>query len=109
MWITRYALPFALVLGALLASLAPRRPEPATEISARALLDRLQEASATSGRTSYTFSQGTGAALARASVARPEKGADRARLESALLEAGFRLRRLEAGERELFLVESAGG
>lgn len=108
MWITRYALPLTLAVVALLACLAPRRPEPAREISARALLERIQQTDPDSGRPSFTFSQATSSALARASVPRPEDSADRAQLEATLLAAGFRLQRVGAGEREFFRVEPAG-
>ena len=105
MWsITRYAVPFALVVAVLLASLAPRAPAPSPTITARELLDLAQRA----GGASYTFTQATSTALTGVTVPRPEETAPLARLESALVEAGFRLRRVGAGETPVFLVERAG-
>lgn len=104
MWVTRYVLPFAVALAALLACLAPREPEPAATISARALLNLAQR----TGGANYTFSRETSAALEAASVPHPGANASLPQLESALTEAGFRLRRRGAGEHELFLVERAG-
>jgi len=104
MWITRYALPFAIAVAVLLASLAPRAAGPSATISARELLDLAQHA----GGANYTFSHATGTALEGAAVARPEADAGLPQLESALIGAGFRLRRVDAGERDLFLVEPSG-
>ncbi len=100
MWI-RYLLPVAVGLAALIACLAPGEPEPPETISARALLTLAQRG----GGVGYTFSRATSAALEAASVARPEEGAGRPELETALFEAGFRLQRLESSEHELWLVE----
>jgi hypothetical protein len=102
MWLTRYAVPLALVVAVLLACFAPRAPERSSSITARELLAAAQ---AESG-ASYTYSRATGAALATTRLARPEEGADRAALEAALVAAGFRLEPL-GGEHELFRVEPA--
>jgi hypothetical protein len=101
MWITRIFLPFCLALAVLLASLAPREPEPTATVPARELLTLAQRA----GHTSYTFNQATAAALQAVSVGRPPGDATLAQLESALTEAGFRLRRVGSAEHPTFLVE----
>jgi hypothetical protein len=85
MWITRFALPFALAVAVMLGFLAPRDPEPAATIPARELVSRAQQLSG----KNYTFDQRTGAALADTQVPRPPQGATKGQIESALREAGF--------------------
>lgn len=103
MWITRYAIPFALAVAVLLACLAPRDPEPAAMIRARELMTLAQ----LSGGPNYTYSKDTGTALDAVTVARPAKGAKVAEIESALIAAGFRLKRVGPVELATFLVEPA--
>jgi hypothetical protein len=104
MWIARFALPAALVLSLLLASLAPRAAEPAPTITAKELLVRTQEAS---GR-SFTYDQGTAAALGSVRVLRPQADSSLGELETALGSAGFRLTPMGSPEKALYRVQRTG-
>ena len=106
MWISRFALPFALAVAVLLACFAPRDAEPAAKISARELLVLAQRASG----QNYTFDKATGAALAALEVPRPGKEATQLELEASLRAAGFLLEPVgPPGKAIAFKVERVGG
>ena len=105
MWITRYALPFALALSVLLACLAPKAAKPTGSVPARELLILAQRAS----DRSYTYSQATAAALASVQVPRPEASSSLEALESAVRAAGFSLAAVGAPGNGTYLVARVGG
>ena len=105
MWITRLAVPVALVLAMLFACLAPSEAKPLETVSAKDVLVLCQRVS---GRN-YTYSQATGAELAQAALPRPPEEASQETLEALLKEAGFVLAAVGPADLNVFLVERAGG
>lgn len=105
MWISRFAVPVALVLALFFACLAPEEKRLTPTVTAREVLVQAQRA----GGWNYTYSQATAAELERAQLARPSEGASREVLEAALVAAGFSLVPVGPPEREVCLVELARG
>ena len=104
MSLPRLTLAISVVIATLLACLAPRGSSPAETIPARELLLLVQKGSG----HNYTYDRATSEALEATAVPRPAEEASVAALESALLDAGFRLKPVGPGNLKVFLVERAG-